>query len=274
MSERIAILGCGYVGTALARHWKPQGLSLVVTTTTADRLASLEELAGDARLVRGDDPVGLRSLLTGVDTLVVLVGARRGSSYEDTYLRTAETLARVLPDCPSVQQLIYTGSYAVYGDQQGAWVNEDSPLKPVPPNGPVLARVEETLLGLRSPERRVCLLRLGGIYGPGRELARIFGPAAGTTRPGTGEEPGNWVHLEDIVGAIAFARERRLDGLYNLVSEPIASGELLARVCAEAGLAPIRFDPSLPSQRPYHARVSNRKLIEAGYRFRHPRVFE
>ena len=66
-----------------------------------------------------------------------------------------------------------------------------------------------------------------------------------------------WTHLwiglgkrvglrpKDVVGAIAFAVERHLDGIYNLVSEPICIGELLDGVCRAYNLAPVRFDPGL-----------------------------
>jgi len=40
----------------------------------------------------------------------------------------------------------------------------------------------------------VCILRLGGIYGPRRELVKIFGRVAGTIRPGNGEDATNWIH--------------------------------------------------------------------------------
>lgn len=269
--DKSLILGCGYVGFSLAESWRALGRQVIVTTTTPGKLVTLEQQFGCAVLLRGEDENFLTQLLADVATLVILVGAR-GASYEATYLRTARAIARALECNTTVRQVIYTSSYAVYGDQEGRWVDEATPVQPVNSNGQVLAETEQVLLGCASPERAVCVFRLGGIYGPGRDFGKIFGPAAGTVRPGTGEEPSNWIHLEDVVGAIAFAVERHLDGIYNLVSEPIRIGELLDGVCRAYNLAPVRFDPSLVSQRPYHAQVSNRKLCEAGYEFRYPAV--
>jgi nucleoside-diphosphate-sugar epimerase len=269
--DKTLILGCGYVGFSIAEYWQTLGRDLIVTTTSPSKLVTLEQYFACAVLLQGEDENFLTHLLTDVVALVILVGAR-GASYEATYLGTARAIARALECNTTVRQVIYTSSYAVYGDQSGNWVDEATPVQPVNANGQILAETEQVLLSCASPKRAVCVFRLGGIYGPGRDLGQIFGSAAGTVRPGTGEEPSNWIHLEDVVGAISFAVERHLDGIYNLVSEPIRIGELLDRVCRAYNLAPIRFDPSLASQRPYHAQVSNRKLCKAGYEFRHPAV--
>lgn len=266
---RVAILGCGYVGQAVAQHWVAQGLQVTATTTTLQRLAELEAIATTATLARGDNPASLQKLLADQDTLLVSVGAPRADAYAETYLETAKTLTAVLPET-SVRQVIYTGSYAVYGDRQGAWVTEDSPVAPANPNGEILVETEQMLLSARTAQRQVCVLRLGGIYGPGRELIKIFGRAAGSTRPGDGSDASNWVHWDDIVGAIDFARSHHLDGLYNLVQDnPTSVKELLDHLMATHHLPAVQWDASQTSTRPYNARVSNQKLKAAGYSFIH-----
>jgi nucleoside-diphosphate-sugar epimerase len=272
VNSKILILGCGYVGLRLAEHLQRLGQEIIATTTTPSKLVTLEQVASCAVLVRGTDDFLLAHVLQNVTILVVMVGAR-GADYESTYLQTANTIAKVLQGNTHLQQVIYTSSYAVYGDQLGAWVEEETPVRPANTNGEILVQTEQVLLGAATLERSICIFRLGGIYGPGRDFGRIFGPIAGKVRPGSDKEPGNWIHVEDVVGAITFAIQHRLNGIYNLVSQPIESGELLAAVCREYQLAPIQFDPSLPSQRPYNARVSNQKLQNAGYQFRHPQVW-
>ncbi|MBF2026524.1 MAG: NAD-dependent epimerase/dehydratase family protein [Oscillatoriales cyanobacterium C42_A2020_001] len=266
------ILGCGYVGKAVARRWRPD-LTVTATTTSATRVSELEPLADRVVIVRGDDAVGVRSLLHNQHVVLLAIGAPNADVYEATYLQTAKTLVTVLQDSPTVQQVIYTGSYAVYGDRGGQWVDETTPVKPANRNGEILAETETVLLSASSSIRNVCIFRLGGIYGPDRELVKIFRRVAGTTRPGTGTDAANWVHLEDIVGAIAFARERSLNGIYNLVgSVPITTGNLLEQVCAAHSLPPVSWDSSQSSLRPYNARVSNQKLRDAGYSFIYPEI--
>ena len=268
----VTILGCGYVGQAVARHWQPK-FNVTATTTRPDRVPLLQPLVQHVQVVRGDNADLLRSLLRDQQVVLLSVGAPNSSAYEETYLKTAKTLVDVLPEVPSVQQVIYTGSYAVYGDRQAAWVDETTPVAPANPNGEILTATEQVLLSARHDRLKVCVFRLGGIYGPGRELVKIFGRVAGTTRPGNGEDASNWVHLDDIVGAIDFARSHFLDGIYNLVDNvPSTTGKLLDLVCTQNNLAPVTWDASQSSQRPYNARVSNRKLRAAGYNLIHPQI--
>mgnify|MGYP002780612720 CR=1 FL=1 len=269
---RAAILGCGYVGKAVAQLWSSQGISVTATTTSRDRMDDLRQVAAAVQVVNGSDAEGIATLLQGQDTLLICVGAGRQANYEEVYLNTAKTVVQSLEQAPSLKQIIFTSTYSVYGNYEGAWVREDDPAKPATDNGRTMAETEKTLLQAATPERNVCIFRLGGIYGPGRELAKIYSRAAGQTRPGTGHEASNWVHLEDIVGAIAFAQTHSLSGLYNLVQDEIPTvRELIDRVCTANHLDPVQWDPSQPSARPYNVRVSNQKLKAAGYEFCHPR---
>ncbi len=267
--KNIAIIGCGYVGTEVARYWHQLGYVLTVTTTTPDRVAELEAVAQGVVIVKGNDAIGLRSVLEKQDTVVVTVGAANRQMYAEAYLETAQTLVSVLREVPRVRQVIYTGSYAVYGDKDGVWVDESSPVDPANPNVQILCDTEEVLLSAARENLRVCILRLGGIYGPGREIIKIFRRAAGTTRPGKGTEATNWIHLDDIVGAIAFADDQQLEGIYNLVDdEHLTNREFLDRVFAKHSLPNVTWDAR--SKRSYNAWVSNQKIKAAGYQLIHP----
>jgi nucleoside-diphosphate-sugar epimerase len=268
---RAAILGCGYVGQSVATLWRQQGITVTATTTRPERLADLAHVADRALVVRGDDGAAVADLLAGQQVVLICVGAGRQANYEATYLNTAKTVVNALAQAPDLRQIIFTSTYSVYGNYDGAWVREDDPAQPVTDNGRTMLATEQALLSAATDQRRVCIFRLGGIYGPGRELAKIYSRAAGTTRPGTGQEASNWIHLEDIVGAIDWAHTHQLSGLYNLVQDEIPTvRDLIDRVCQAHHLAPVQWDPSQPSARPYHVRVSNQKLKAAGYTFRHP----
>lgn len=272
----ITILGCGYVGTAVAQYWNQTlGLFVTATTTTPERVATLETVANRVEVVKGDDPEKLLSLLQNQDVVLLSVGAKGANVYQETYLKTAETLASILPQLPQLKQLIYTGSYSVYGDREGQWVDESTPINPTSENAKILWETEQTLLNAANPNLKVCIFRLGGIYGPGRELVKIWGRFAGTSRPGDGSDITNWIHLDDIVGAIEFARKHQLDGIYNLVdSSYYTSQELLDLVYTKHNLPNVIWEASQSSNRPYNARVSNQKLLQAGYQLIYPEIKE
>lgn len=269
----ITIIGCGYVGSAIARYWKNQGFNVTATTTTAERVSELSAIAQRVVLLQGNDLSSLKSLLQDQDTILLSVGAKNAEMYEETYLHTARSLVSALQEASSVRQVIYTGTYSVYGDRGGALVDESSPATPANANGEILAQTENVLLEASHPNLNVCLLRLGGIYGTGRELNKIFGRVAGTTRPGNGSDITNWIHLDDIVAALEFVRANQLQGIYNLVDDAhLTSRELLDKVCEKYDLPKIIWDESLKSVRPYNAMVSNQKIKDAGYRLIRPQM--
>ncbi|MBE9062136.1 SDR family oxidoreductase [cf. Phormidesmis sp. LEGE 11477] len=266
---KAAIIGCGYVGTAVARLWQKKGFDLLVTTTSQSRVEALAQTANQVSIVNGANASQLQDALAGREVLLLSVGLRKGASYRDTYLGTAKTLATVLPDT-DIQQVIYTSTCSVYGEHHGAWVSEMMPPKPMTENGKIVEATEQTLLSATTPRRKVCILRLGGIYGPGRTLEKIYSRAAGTTRPGKGNEGTNWVHLSDIVGGIDWAKRQQLSGLYNLVQDEVPTvKELIDQVCDRHQLAPVTWDETQPSTRK-NVRISNAKIKSTGYQFVHP----
>ena len=266
---KVAIIGCGYVGSAVAKHWQQQGLDVLVTTTREERVAELSEIASQVEVLKAEECDRLKAVLSDRQIVLLCIASKRGASYADTYLNTAKNLASVLSET-SVEQLIYTSSCSVYGQHNGAWVTELMPPMPVTDNGKIIEQTEATLLSTASPQRKICILRLGGIYGPGRTLEKIYSRAAGTTRPGKGEEATNWVHLSDIVNGIDWAKEKQLSGIYNLVQEEVPTvRSLIDRVCNVHDLAPVNWDESQPSTRK-NVRVSNAKIKGTGYGFSHP----
>ncbi|WP_204102912.1 MULTISPECIES: SDR family oxidoreductase [Spirulina sp. CCY15215] len=272
--KNVAIIGCGYVGSEVAHHWKRQGFTVTVTTTNSDRIPELEAIADRVVVVKGDDREGLKTVLRGQETVLLSIGAktRQEDIYRNTYLATAQTLVDLLPEFLTVQQIIYTGVYSLYGDRDGDRVDESFPVSPTSIQGQILWETENVLLSAARETRKICILRLGGIYGRDREIAKIFKRIAGQTLAGKGENISNWVHLEDIVKAIDFAREKQLGGIYNLVcDEQISRRELLDRVCQIHNLPAIAWDEKeIPY--PYNVRVSTEKIKEAGFQFLHPQL--
>ncbi|MDY6897953.1 MAG: SDR family oxidoreductase [Cyanobacteriota bacterium] len=270
----IAIIGCGYVGNAVARYWKQNNdLVITATTTTPSKVSTLQEVANKVEIVQGSDNKALKAVLENQDVVLLSVGAKSADSYEETYLQTSENIVLALKQNPTVKQLIYTASYSVYGDRNGDVVDEQTPTAPNNSNGEILNKAEQILLSASSDKLRVCILRLSGIYGEGRELVKIFSRAFGQTRPGDGEDITNWIHLDDIVGAIEFARQQQLKGIYNLVDDAhLRSRELIENLCQKYDKPNVVWDASQTKTRAYNSKVSNEKIKKAGYKLIHPQM--
>jgi nucleoside-diphosphate-sugar epimerase len=276
--ENIAVLGCGYVGNVLAESWQEQGHFVTGTTTSRGRISALAASLSKAVIAKGSDFSAMQSLLQEQNTLVVSIaptGLQEAdtAAYETTYISTAQNLVKVLSQAPNVTQIIYLSSCSVYGDRQGEWVDETSQIAPVEQRSQVIHESEKIILQAANEQQKVCILRLGGIYGPGRELVSMFGGLAGMTMPGKGDRFINWIHRDDIIGAIEFARLNELQGIYNLVDDSrLTVKEQVARVCARYDLPEVKWDPSQLSLQRKSVQVSNHKLKIAGFELTHPQL--
>jgi len=272
---KIAIIGCGYVGQAIAKQWFAADHELTVTTTSADKVKKFTKFAQHVKVLEGNDQDALREICEGQDVILLSVGSkgRTEESYRESYLQTAQNLKAVLQTNSTVKQLIYTSSYSVVGNHDGAWVDEETTDQPGHVFAEMLLETESVLQAIATDSLQVCILRLGGIYGEGREILKIFKRTMGQTKPGDGSEYSNWVHLEDIVGGIEFVREKNLGGLFNLVAdEPMQRNTMLAKLAAKYNLEPVIWDPSQRSPRAFNVRVSNKKLKSQGFTFKYPTI--
>ncbi|PZO12643.1 MAG: NAD(P)-dependent oxidoreductase [Leptolyngbya foveolarum] len=267
---KTVIIGCGYVGKTVAHLWKAKGFDVLATTTSPERIDELSEVAQQVAVLKGTEAEKLLAAIADREVALLCVGSKRGANYRETYLSTAQTIAKVLPQT-AVKQLIYTSTCSIYGQNTGAWINETMPPNPSTENGKIVEATEQTLLAAASPQLKVCILRLGGIYGPGRTVENIYSRIAGKTMPGKGEEAANWVHLLDIIGAIDWAQTRQLSGIYNVVQDEIPTrAELMGEVCDRLNLPPVKWDGDENAGRGRNVRLSNQKLKSTGYQFEHP----
>ena len=146
--------------------------------------------------------------------------------------------------------LIAISSTACYKDAGGAFVKEE--------DAPPTEYEQEMLLNPQA-----CIFRLSEIYGPGREIANRFKEK--TVFPGSGENPTNMIHLDDIVGAILFAITHSLKGIYNLTDDDHMTRRELYTLFQN-----VTFDPTTTPRFGGNRKVSNEKIKKAGYVFKHP----
>ena len=271
--KKVAVIGCGYVGKAVASYWHQKGYFVTGTTTREEKIVELENMTNQTMVMTGDNLSAIETVINHQDTVLVSIAPISdrqvdADAYAQTYLPTAKNLVTALEKNLTVKQVIYLSSGSVYGDQKGAWVDETSPLDTQSEYGKVLVEAENTILGLKRDDINVCLLRLGGIYGPGRELDKRIGRMAGKTLPGSGENWTGWIHLDDIVKGIEFVHQKKCHGIYNLVNDvKLTSRELCDLICDRQQLERVSWDATKPSFSSLNARVDNSKIKQEGYQF-------
>ena len=271
---RLAIIGCGYVGSRVARLWHEAGNDVTVTTTSPNKITALQTISDRVVILMGNDSDTLQRVISDRDVVLLSIGSKQRTPevYRQTYLETAQNLVAAVKAGTEVKQIIYTGSYGLINDKSGGTINETIAVKPKDEFGEILYRAEQVLLSAANDNLKTCILRLSGIYGEGRELIKIFGRVAGTTRPGSGDRYTNWVHVEDIVRAIDFAKEQQLEGIYNLNSDEMMTiKEFFQRLFEAHNLPPVTWDSS-HSARGNNMKLSNQKIKDAGFELAHPQI--
>ena len=262
---KIGIIGCGYIGQAMALHWRKKGHFVSVTTRKREKMEHLQSLADEVFLL---GPRPLSSFLEGQEAILLSVAPDHFSDYASTYLSTAQEIAKFYFKLSHLRQVLYTGSTSVYGDHFGAWVDENAKLLNSHENAKTLYETEKTLLGSGAEKPQVCILRLGEIYGPGREIEERLRRMQSWKLPGSGESFTNIVHLDDIVAALDFALERQLSGIYNLCSDfHIPRKDFYDQICTRKNLPAVQWDPLLQSHHGGNRRVLSQKIKDAGFVF-------
>lgn len=261
--RQIAVLGAGYVGTALARALAANG-----DHVWAVRRRPHPDEAGITWL-RGDLAGGaVRGLPQRLDAVVLTVApSGEDDSYAETYPPSAQRALQVVRD-HGAAALAYTSSTGVYGGAGGEWVDETSP-RDGSGSARALIAAEDVLLGSGAPG--VTVLRVAGIYGPGRDPRDRFArPAA---LPMRGEYWVNLAHREDIVRAITGALTYRAAPRALNVADgtPTLAADVARWLAAERGDDPAALTFANPEARSRsNQRVRVDALMATGWRPRFP----
>ena len=273
MSGGFGIIGCGYVGSAVAAHFRRQGHEVVGTTTRPERLGELCDVVDHPRIYRAGDPMADASFLDRLDGVLIAMAPTTATFEEDQYEKVYGQAVPALVDALRQRQgrnplhVSYLSSAGVYGDQSGAICNELTPPDCSNTANALLASAESAVLSLNDASTQACVLRLGGIYGPGKDIPSYIRSAAGQSVPKNGNHINAWVHLLDIIRGVDFAYEKRLQGIYNLVDDlQFTRRQLSNALCDDHGLPPVIWDNhDRPGARIFNARVSNARLREIGF---------
>lgn len=267
---RIFIMGAGYIGLALIDHWTDKNDVFWASTTSSSKIPSLEQIAEKAFLLEGSEVQRLSDILEQCDGLVVSVAPGPEANYENTYLKTAQSVVKALQKRTRPFYLLYTSSTSVYGDHGGRRVDEESPRLTESPNGKILCQTEDTYLACSNPAVAVCILRLAGIYGPERELEKRARGMSGRQMIGKGDAPTNHVHRDEVVRAIEFCFKNQCTGIYNLAEEDHRSRKrLYDALCHQLGL-PLPEWRGQSSEHGSNCLVSSQKIRELGFIFKYP----
>ncbi len=197
----VLIFGCGYLGIPVARSMLHRGHRVVAVTRSPTRARFLETLGLIPFIGDWLDARSLHGIPVAQHTLVAVGFDRQGSrSQRDVYVEGLRNALGVLnPDT----KLVYCSSTGVYHQFDGVWVDESSPCRPTREGGKAHLEAEELLWRLR-PDQATVVLRLAGLYGPGR-APRSREVVAGLPVPANPDGWLNLIHQHDAAATVIAA---------------------------------------------------------------------
>jgi nucleoside-diphosphate-sugar epimerase len=280
------IFGCGYLGLRVAQLWRKVGQHVMAVTRSESRSLELA-MAGlftiGADVTQPHTLACLRDLPAtgsrGVDCVLFAVGHDRsaGPSIEDVYAGGTRNVLAALPE--AVQRFIYISTTGVYGPAGGDWVDERTPPDPQREGGRASLAAEQALASHPIGANSV-ILRLAGLYGPGR-VPFLNELQAGNPLPAPSVGYLNLIHADDAAAVVMAAdRMPSLDDGPRVfcVSDgcPVERGEFYREVARQIGAPPPRFvEPDRQSYRAARAaadrRVCNARMLnELGVQLEYP----
>ena len=264
----LLIAGCGYLGQAVADLFVDDGWEVQGWTMSAESAANLSGKAYSVRAVDISNADQVRAQKGEFDAMIHCASTRGGDA--DLYRRVYLNGARNLLERFRNSRMFFVSSTSVYPQTNGEWVTEESPAKPKHETGRVLRDAEDLVLAKPG-----VVLRLGGIYGPGRSaLLRKF-LTGDATVDSQKDRFVNQIHRDDAAIAIQLLLKRQdvVSETYNLVdNQPILLSECYRWLAAKLN----RPDPpngtsiSKRKRGESNKRVSNAKLRATGWTLRHP----
>ena len=274
---QVFIFGAGYSGKAFSRA-NQQGAPVLGTTRSLEKFDALTSAGIEPLLFDGAITSEIEGALARTTHLVVSVAPDDAG---DPVLNAAGEAIRAR--MPALRWIGYLSTVGVYGDHNGAWVDEDAECKPVSKRSVMRVAAEQEWLKLgQAVAKPVAILRLSGIYGPGRNaLVNVEdGTARRLVKPG---QVFNRIHCDDIAGALWQLIDGNTGGIFNVTDDkPAPPQDVVAYAAGLMGVEPppeIAFETAQlsPMARSFYGenkRVANAAIKAAGYRFRYPNYRE
>ena len=264
MHKKLLIFGFGFSASAIAEKAREDFHEICGTSRSPQKIENLRAKGFDAEIFDGAATPELKAQLVDVTHLVMSISPGE----EDPVLAAFSNLMEL---APKLEWIGYLSTVGVYGHHEGAWVDEESTLRPVSNRSIQRVAAEKAWMEFANTNKLpLAIFRLSGIYGPGRNW--FINIEKGTSRRLV--KPGqvfNRIHREDIGQAVALAMRKNIGGIFNITDdEPAPPQEVVTYAHELMGKTPppeIDFKTAdiSPMARSFYGenkRVSNKKSRE------------
>jgi nucleoside-diphosphate-sugar epimerase len=251
------VFGCGYLGLRVAQKLISAG-NRVWGVTRSESKAELLRSEGILPVIADWTDSETLCQLPIVDQILVAVSYDRNSQ-SNRHQSQVGGLSNLLRQISPTANVCYISTTGVYHQSDGSWVDEESPCEPQQSGGQVHLAAER-LLNQTRPNSPSTVLRLSGIYGPGR-IPRVADVVAG--RPIASPREGflNLIHVDDAADAVISSWANAKEPLYVVSDDrPVVRGDFYREIAIQFGAAdPVFIDP--PADAPVRTRSSSNKRV-------------
>lgn len=266
--EKLLIIGCGDIGQRLAQQLDPNRYQITgLRRHPPADLPSLRYLACNAT------QSGQLDAILGNEEFDLIVismtpAERSDAGYETAYVQTCRNLVAGLKHHQRQPRLlIFVSSTAVYGQNDGSWVDELSPTEPEGFSGKRLLEAEQVM---QQSGFANCIVRFSGIYGPGRN--RLIEQVK-QRRASASPHYTNRIHADDCAGVLVYLielqhRQALADVYLATDSSPTPMIEVVSWIAEQLGAEDFLSLDAVNERG--NKRVSNERLLKSGYQLRYP----
>jgi len=229
--QQIFIAGCGYIGERIARLCQESGGSAVCMVRSAENASRLQSAGFTTIAATLDNGAETPSLNLGGSILLYLIPPPGGGISDSR----ARNFISQIPEAEKPVKIIYMSATSVYGGGRGDVVTEESPVNPDSAMGKRRLDAERAFAQYGAARNiPVVILRVSGIYGPGRlPLMQIS-----QGQPLLREEesgPSNRIHADDLAAICIKAAEVGVEGdIFNISDGHPSSMTSYFNACADA----------------------------------------
>jgi nucleoside-diphosphate-sugar epimerase len=267
----VLVAGAGWLGAALVRGLVARGDRVTAVRRSAERLFQLEQLGASPLPLDLSCASAVDRLPRDVDAIIACQSSRADlpDAYRAAYVEVNRTLVEAAARC-AARGLVYTSSTGVFGQRDGGDVDEATDPMPASTTAEALVEAEQVVLDAGARGVRAQVVRLSGLYGPGR-YGIVERVRNGALALGPGDRAWmNFCHLDDAVGFVLAALERgRPGGMYHgSDAEPAHRSEVVRWIAERLAIDPPSV--SAPSGGPDRRVLSERTRAELGVTLRYP----
>ncbi|NCG08590.1 MAG: NAD-dependent epimerase/dehydratase family protein [Verrucomicrobia bacterium] len=251
----VLIVGCGYIGTALAEQLLKVGVKVGALTRNVRSADTLRKMGLEEVVVADlDSDLWHEQLNLKYQAVVNCVSSAGGGlvGYEKSYVQGQKSLLSWAEQMkPEI--ICYTSSTSVYPQDGGVWVDESAETEPATKTAALLLKAERLLLENKVWAGRRYVLRLGGIYGPGRHYLIDQIKNGEQVLSGHGQHHLNIIHRDDAVSGILAILNKAFTvpcGIYNVCDgQPAQKSEIVGWIADALKVSCPQFNPKLMTDR-------------------------